>query len=159
MKVHVLNRKEFEAMLMSKYAGFHSIEKDDKNCYISIHNYDQDMIEDNCSNYLNLWFDDITNDPEFNARQYPKCSLFTEQQAKLIIYFCCENEFKDNLFVHCSAGIARSGAVGTFVNDVWGNESYPEFNARHPWLHPNSYVSMLLMREYREFLVNVGVVK
>ena len=159
MKVSVLNRKEFEALLISRYDKTLSIEKDEHNCYISIHNYDQDMIEDNCSNFLNLWFDDITDAIDFNAKHYPSCSLFTQQQAKLTIPFCEQNHFKKNLYVHCHAGIARSGAVGTFINDAWGEELFDAFSVRHPWLHPNSYVSMLLMREYREFLVNVGAVK
>ena len=146
MKIHVLNRKEFEALLISRYDNTYSIEKDEHNCYISIHNYDQAMMEDNHSNFLNLWFDDITDDELYNEKYYPSCTLFTEKQARLIIDFCGENQSKENLFVHCFAGISRSGAVGTFINDVWGEESFQEFSARHPWLHPNPYVKMLLMR-------------
>ena len=159
MKVTVLNRKEFEALLISKYDRTLPIEKDLNNCYISIHNYDQAMIEDNYNNYLNLWFDDIDGDTEYNAKYNPNCKAFTAEQAKSIIDFCEQNRGKQNLFVHCFAGIARSGAVGAFVNDVWGEENYEDFHARHSWLCPNSFVSMMLMRSYREYLVNIGCVK
>ena len=150
MKVTILNRKNFEILLMSKYAGVNPVEGDMENCFISIHNYDQAVMEDDHHNFLNLWFDDITDDALYNKSYYPSCYLFTEKQARLIIEFCEYNQSKKNLFVHCFAGISRSGAVGTFINDIWGEESFQEFSARHPWLHHNPYVKMLLMREYRE---------
>lgn len=49
------------------------------------------------------------------------------------------NKDKQQFIVHCSAGISRSGAVGTFINDYFGLD-YSTFRKTNPQVQPNPFV-------------------
>ena len=62
MKIHILNRVEFEHLLVSKYDNFMNVANDKNSAYISIHNFNDDqLLPNNYSNYANFWFDDVTD--------------------------------------------------------------------------------------------------
>jgi hypothetical protein len=65
-----------------------------------------------CSNVLNINFNDITND---------KDGAITSSQAKEIVDFFLRNEDKRVFYIHCGAGISRSGAVASFIYDYFRN--------------------------------------
>jgi hypothetical protein len=146
MIIHILNRNEFKFLLSTKYNHLMEISEDPNLCYISIHNWNDTQIESDSQNYLNLWFDDIT---EKETKFVINDILFTEEHAKQIIEFCENNSDKRHLYVHCTAGISRSGAVGLFINDNWGTNSYESFMRNHPWIHPNPYVSRILNQIFK----------
>lgn len=57
-------------------------------------------------------------------------------------------EKTDLLYVHCFAGVSRSGAVGTFANEMWG-EDEDKFKARHPHIDPNQHI-LTVLRSIRD---------
>ena len=93
-------------------------------------------------NLLCLVFDDIVND---TGRQ------FTEADAKAILAFVHDDSLP--VMVHCTAGIARSGAVGEVLDwyyNCWctkNDEDHQYFLRENPQVMPNSTVRRLLMRE------------
>ena len=93
-------------------------------------------------NLLVLYFDDVEDGP----------NAMTPEQAKRIADFVCSGD-KRPLVVHCTAGVSRSGAVGSALNWYFNrfladNEAdYREFELRHPDLAPNAHVRKLLLGE------------
>jgi len=100
---------------------------------------------DMCS--LNFW--DITDkDYPKVAAHFPDVILFNKGHAKKIIDILnvAQKDIEDSvLVVHCSAGISRSGAVGTFACDFC-NLDYNEFIKANPYIMANQHVLSLLRK-------------
>ena len=107
------------------------------------------------SNILKLVFDDAS--PSESG-----CTLFTPEQARSIKQFVDTIDKTKALFVNCYAGVSRSGAVGTVINDYVNcylndckkNDDWDLFFQRNPQILPNAYV-MRVMRE--EFGLSYGM--
>jgi predicted protein tyrosine phosphatase len=103
-----------------------------------------------CKNFLSLNFSDITDNQYEKVRvSYPRTILFNQEHAKQIVDFIRDIQGKKEdsvLVAHCQAGISRSGAVGTFVNDYCGLD-YSDFLRENPYIMANPYVLRLLRRE------------
>lgn len=76
--------------------------------------------------------------------------IFTDEQAKDLYEFIKRNKDKSMAIIHCGAGISRSGAVGTFIHDLYGTVTYDEFRKKNPRIMPNSYVLRLLNYQARQ---------
>ena len=100
-----------------------------------------------CCNALSLDFWDITDrDIKKIKKSHPKVTLFSEAHARKIIKFIDQCQSDDEgraLIVHCTAGISRSAAVGTFVID-YCQLSYQKFKKDNPSILPNQYVLKVL---------------
>jgi predicted protein tyrosine phosphatase len=81
----------------------------------------------------------------FDGRPSEWIYAMNNEQAKQIIDFIEANKDKEICIVHCAAGISRSGAVGTFINDLYG-EPYEVFRMINPYIHPNSHVLSTLRK-------------
>lgn len=103
-----------------------------------------------CRKFLPLNFGDITETQYARTKlTHPEMLLFTEEQAQLVVDFIKginEQEEDSILLAHCSAGISRSGAVGTFACD-YCNLDYNEFMKQNPYIKSNAYVLSLLKRK------------
>lgn len=96
-------------------------------------------------NLLVLYFDDVDEGP----------NAMTPAQARAIADFACSGDPRP-IIVHCSAGISRSGAVGSVLN--WYFNRYLEddelgyrmFKWQHPDLVPNAHVRRLLLAALQE---------
>ena len=99
----------------------------------------------NAENLLVLYFDDVEEGP----------NAMTVEQAKRIADFALRPGDYRPIIVHCSAGISRSGAVGSVLNWYFNrcladNEAdYRAFGLRHPDLVPNAHVRKLQLDELR----------
>lgn len=94
----------------------------------------------NKTNVLILFFDDIITDLNWdNDSNYIGPVAFTEEQAKQVLEFVDNNKDRKQFIIHCSAGISRSGAVGTFINDYFGLD-YRTFRQKNPQVQPNPLV-------------------
>src|SRR5262245_19001575 len=70
--------------------------------------------------HLVLEFDDIT--PGLLEQDYPFCKLATPEQAKQVVDFAqaiCVDSKVQRLIVNCAAGISRSAAVATSINEIF----------------------------------------
>jgi len=111
--------------------------------FISIHNTKDDYVytfKQDHENVINLTFDDVEED-------IIKKSAFamTENQAKILYEFMIKHSDKNTFLIHCTAGISRSGAVGTFIANYF-NVDMNTFKLDNPYILPNSHVSKLLNR-------------
>ncbi|MBS1368499.1 MAG: hypothetical protein HPZ91_00965 [Lentisphaeria bacterium] len=103
----------------------------------------------NAPNLLVLYFDDVA-DP---VRE--KGIFMTPEDGDAIVGFIRRLDRSRQLYVHCTAGISRSGAVGEML-DWYFNccleshcEDHAMFLRRHPCLIPNRWVSRVLHEKLR----------
>ena len=97
---------------------------------------------ENHKNVLNLEFDDVEKDIEVGGYSF---KAITDEQAEAIVKFIIDNKGKD-FYVHCLAGISRSGAVGTFIFDFFKDDD-TKFVSR-PKIRPNIEVLSKLKKNY-----------
>ena len=71
-------------------------------------------------------------------------NVFTKEQAKELYEFIIKNKDKKMAILHCGAGISRSGAIGTFLFENFGDGNYEEFKRKNPQICPNPRVLRLL---------------
>ena len=93
-------------------------------------------------NVLNIDFDDCS--PECG-----KGNPLSEKQAQQIYKFFCKNIAVDNFYIHCSAGISRSAAVGLCLRDFFNSLNY-KVELKHNGIMPNSYVERLIHKIIRD---------
>lgn len=116
---------------------------DETTCFISILDPDGESLpfHPDSDNYMTLSFYDLEEPVE-------NYEIFTSEMARKIIKFVEANKEKKHCVVHCTLGVARSGAVGEFINDILKGESYREFKKRNPAIIPNVLVKTILNNEY-----------
>ena len=76
----------------------------------------------NHPNVLNLEFDDVDKDTEFHRK---KAYAMTTQQAMRLFKFINDNLDKD-FYIHCRAGVSRSGAIGYFITQFYSDLYFTE---------------------------------
>ena len=153
MIVKILNKKNFDWLMEHSKVTDENVEKCNTICLISINDscgtIEVPYFKQNHKNVLVLFFDDVVKDTWVSMNPEDKVGLtakkFTVEQGKQIIDFIKKNKDCTECIVHCAAGISRSGAVGEFINDIYG-EDYFAFKARHPWIHPNVEVKSILKK-------------
>jgi predicted protein tyrosine phosphatase len=134
MKVKVLSKLMFEECVVTKLK-----EKWTNNCFfISILDPDNpNSYFPDSDNYKTVWFYDL----ECQVENY---KIFDDELAKELIEFILKNKDRSNCIVHCTAGVARSGAVGKFINNMLGCENKRQFKKSNPHISPNQLVLKLL---------------
>ena len=154
MQVLILSKTEFDE-LMVKYSLYdNNIKEEISSCMISIIDTEagapEPHFQQDHKNVKVVRFDDVEMDFEYEVgSQLRKAHACTKTQAQEIYDFIKENEGKDLYIVHCAAGISRSGAVGTFINDFYKGDR-DKFIRQNPYIHPNGLVLSLLNRIARE---------
>lgn len=102
----------------------------------------------NSENVLNLRFHDtdlegyeqwMTSNPP-----YPEV-LFDDEMANRIWDFVEQNKNAKFWFIHCTAGICRSGAVGEVISEYFGI-NYHDFKRENPQIKPNVHVKNILKK-------------
>lgn len=89
------------------------------------------------NNVLNINFNDVGENEE---------GSFNELQAQEVLCFIEDNREKSQWFIHCSAGISRSGAIASYLYD-WFKSKGDEIiiNPKYPET-PNYYVKGMLKK-------------
>lgn len=155
MKVRVLSKDHFDTVLPRMRIDNSNVEQQLNYAFISITDGDMEDVhyfEKDYRNVLNLEFDDATDEENERRVKFGQSELllFTVEQAKRVIEFIEKNKNVETLFVHCLAGRSRSGAVGLFINDIYGEQTYFEFANSNPTINPNYYIVALLRRVQNE---------
>lgn len=99
------------------------------------------------SNVMIMHFGDYGEEYVTRSLQYGPTGLFTEHKAKKLYEFIKRNKDKSMAIVHCAAGISRSGAIGTFIHDLYGTMTWEDFKRKNPRIQPNGHVLKLLRAE------------
>ncbi len=153
MKIFILNKKSFDDLMIRKGITNDNVEEYKNTFFISINDTcgtDEKPYFENKENVKTLFFDDVEKDLEVpvigSNEKYVIVKTFTEEQAKDLLKFIDKHKNKKNCFIHCTAGISRSGAVGTFINEyIKGDKD--EFKRTNPYIYPNEHVLRLLNQE------------
>lgn len=150
MKVLILSKQKFQDKVIPNINNF----KD--TFFISILDPDcpEKLYPDN-NNYKSWWFWDIEQDYISEKESY---TAVTQEQAKEIYDFIKQHTNKKQCIVHCSAGISRSGAVGSFVHEYFGGR-YKELLKEFPHIFPNGRLVRLLRMYERIDGVEEGIIK
>jgi len=148
IRIRVLSKPEFNQAMGQNNITDENVETRMKDsALISINDtegsWNKSWFDRDHPNVIRLWFDDVENDEQKSPTNAFTCKAFSVEQAEQLFNFIKKNADKD-FIVHCSAGISRSGAVGSFINDYLNSDmEYFEKANRHRIL-PNSHVSRLL---------------
>lgn len=150
MKVFIRSKTEFDATMVRNNITNENVEEK-RMFFISINDTrgtdEVPYFEKGKKNVLVIHFDDIEED--IDDAKWGLIKAFTKEQAEEIISFLEKQEDKISCILHCAAGISRSGAVGTFVNDYYRGDN-SEFKRNNPHIHPNGLVLRLLNQVMRE---------
>lgn len=106
----------------------------------------QPIVETTSDKFLGLCFDDVEYKINFTTKPFDK------GQAKQIYQFLSKinPEKTDTLYVHCAAGISRSGGVGIFCQEFFGLH-YMDFIKENRRILPNSLVVRLLHKVQKQY--------
>lgn len=132
------------------------IEKQDF-AIISIGNIESDEGHTDDSLYLNgsnsHWLPDSDNvlNINFNDVGEKEEGALTELQAQEILYFLEDNQDKKTWYIHCSAGISRSGAIASIIYDFFKERGDIVNIFPHYPKTPNYYIRNLINKIKREY--------
>jgi hypothetical protein len=156
-KIYILSQLSFSNVAKENNLTDDNVELFKETAFISIINtnsyndmqsiYSRDnahWFKENHSNVLNLEFDDVESDTVLEGDT--KYKAFSEEQARETIEFIDKNKYK-TFFIHCLAGISRSGAVGRFLYDYypWVDREWFDVNVKQKIL-PNQKVYIELKK-------------
>jgi predicted protein tyrosine phosphatase len=160
MKILVYGKLQFNRFMLYNNITDDNVETKDM-FFVSINNpYDPEIFlskgdvyshfKQQHSNVLVMHFPDFG---ETMIENYTKMGvkpfhIFNEHKAKKIYEFIKRNKDKSLAVLHCGAGISRSGAVGAFIFDLYGDMTYEEFKRKNPQIQPNQHILKLLRKEY-----------
>ena len=105
-------------------------------------NKEHTPIRPDSDTFKSFWFHDLHED-------VGEHKTVSEDQLDQMYDFIIKNSDKDYFIVHCTMGVSRSGAVGEFVNDLYGIP-YQEFKRENPQIVPNLVVKQGLNKRHQE---------
>ena len=139
-KIFAISKPEFNTLMDKNNISDKTIEEKTDLAVISINDsygsWSISWFDNDHPNVLRLWFDDISENIDIYI-------AFSAEQAQWILDFLETNKDKETFIVHCSAGIARSGAVAQFICDYFRCDN-KEFRKANPHISPNPYVLRVL---------------
>lgn len=100
------------------------------------------IFDQNSPRVITLFFDDVHPHQSLHTITDREFTMFSEEHACEIIEFITAFNAGDNdetMYVHCGAGIARSGAVVTFIKDIYGLDDV-QFALDNPRIMPNAHI-------------------
>ena len=151
MKIFVMSKREFNQCMENNHITLDNIESFSNSFYISIDgtiekNYPA-YFSENRENLLCLKFDDVGFEADMGHGLIAKPMSY--EQGLDLYKFIMKHKDKKLCYVHCGAGISRSGAVGTFIQEI-SNTSYQEFFKMNQHITPNYHVLSTLHSIHRE---------
>ena len=155
-KIYIVPKHQFDGILTTNDSvkrGFADI------AFISICEPDSDLscdqsyFKSDSENVLRVFVHDITGDLPYlfenSKRANSVAKALTPEQAEQIVLFVEQNIDKKVWLIHCTAGISRSGAVGTYVSERIGM-GYGELKRENPQIIPNQHILSMLRKVPRK---------
>lgn len=161
MNIIVFNKREFNNFMTYSQINDENVESQDM-FIVSINEfYKKDTLfadkyttkshfKRQHSNVMIEHFGDYHED--YIKRQTPHGTFgfFTEYKAKKLYEFIKRNKDKSLAIIHCGAGVSRSGAVGTFIFDLYGTITWDQFVRKNPRVVANEHILRLLIEQYNK---------
>ena len=153
MKILILSKIAFDEAMVKHNITIDNVETKIDKFFISIN----DTSGTNAIPYFNsnkenvkvMFFDDVEKDTKIHLiipNEDVIVKAFTTEQAKELFNFIESNKDKDYCIIHCTAGVSRSGAVGTFIDRLFNKDSY-EFENTNKYILPNKHILKLLYEQ------------
>lgn len=117
---------------------------------ISINSIGDHDIHGDHPHLIKLWFDDIGPLSVWKFRgNFPAIEMNVEQADQIIDFVKQIDALREDkvLFVHCTAGISRSGAVSEFCRLVFFMDDI-QFTQDNPGIKPNEWIVWLLLHRW-----------
>lgn len=161
MKIHVLSRLNMKKVLELSNLNNNNIHEYNTAFFILINNTDESSLLKDNVNVKSFYFDDVSNNeviPKLEISETGKINVisdgynlnaFTINQADDMCQYILNNIDKDYCYIHCSAGINRSGSIGSFICDIT-KSNYEDFKRINPRIQGNPLVSQLLREAYNK---------
>jgi len=159
MKILIYGKREFNKFMVFNGIDDINVESQDT-MFVSINNvYLPEMylgkegirsyFKRNHSNVLIMNFGDFSETAADNLLKEGYTGVFNDFRAKKLYEFIKKNKNKSLAVIHCGAGVSRSGAVGTFIWDLYGKNSmtWDEFIRKNPRIEPNQHILKLLHKQ------------
>lgn len=156
MEILILSRFLFDRFLAGKKVTPENVEQQNKVFFISITNPDDKnppYFPEDKENVKVISFPDTDRDiavpiinpnpSESDVAEIVEMKAFNIHQARELFQFIKKHKDKELCVLHCTAGVSRSGAVGTFINDYVGG-NWNELMRKNPSIIPNTHVYKLL---------------
>lgn len=160
MKIIATGRLPFNEYMKLKGVTQQNIASIKEVAFISINNTIDNVepyfLEDR-PNLKVIFFDDVSEDiytPDLkNPGELVQVKAMTEAQAQELYSFIKSNKEKECIIIHCTAGVSRSGAVATFINDFVSGD-WNTFKQQNSSIQPNTHVYKLLEKVWQEDVSN-----
>ncbi|MBC6425529.1 MAG: nucleotidyltransferase [Ekhidna sp.] len=137
IKVFVFNKPEFEQVLKKNKLTERNIESYTSLMFISIIDTGNNQLLSDKKNYLTLEFDDVERDVPGIAK------TLKISQARRLNKFISSNKDKKQCYIHCSAGVSRSGSIGKYiVDELKGDQDF--FYKNNPYIDIKDYFLKVL---------------
>jgi predicted protein tyrosine phosphatase len=151
MKIFIMSKRQFNEMIFHNHITLDNIENFTTSFFISIDGTIGEKypacFNENKENLLCLKFDDVGFEADIGHGLIAK--PMSHEQGKQLYDFIMKHKDRKLCYVHCGAGISRSGAVGSFVQEI-SDTNYEEFKRMNRHIAPNPYVLSILHKIHRE---------
>lgn len=160
MNIIVTSKRAFDELMLKHDITDENVENKNDTFFISINSTlpvpasgeedEPPHFQKSHENVLVQRFDDVDKDyyKDLDGKKL-SAKAFTEDQAREMAAFILKNAHRKSCIVHCAAGISRSGAVGTFINDFVKGDWFV-FKKTNPHIHPNVHVLSQLRKAMEE---------
>lgn len=161
MKIIALSKNAFDKMMFEKGIDYDNIAQQDKLVFISINNNPEcatpgeiPFFPASHKNLSVMFFADVDKDQYVplidGSGRKVLARAMTQEQAKELYGFIKANVRPgktDAVFIHCTMGVARSGAVASFIHDFVRGK-WDTFKRDNPQIQPNAHVYRLLHEQW-----------
>lgn len=159
MKILALSKTVFDRLMIEKKVTPDNVEKQDRILFISINEQEDNLtpeyhpyFPEDKKNVKVMHFSDVEHDMEVTSldgsgRKHMVYAMTQEQAADLYSFIKNNIEGKEMVLIHCTLGVARSGAIAAFLND-YVSGSWELFKRDNSAIQPNAHVYRLLHDEW-----------
>lgn len=161
MKVLAMSKPAFDKLLFEKGVTPANVEQQDKLVFISLNNNlecstpgEKPFFPSDKRNVKVMRFADTDKDSYVplidGSNRKVLAKAFTPRQASELYGFIKDNVIvgkTEAVLIHCTMGIARSGAVASFIHDFISGR-WEVFKRDNPQIQPNAHVYRLLQEEW-----------
>lgn len=166
MKILALSKNAFDRMMYEKGVDDTNVEQQDKLVFISLNNNfeiatqeDEPYFSASKKNLKVMFFADVDKDQYVKRLDNNRKALakaMTVAQAKELYGFIKDTVKvgkTEAVIIHCTMGVARSGAVASFIHDYLKGD-WETFKRNNPQIQPNAHVYNLLRDQWYKDLDN-----